>query len=166
VLDLRDDYDGHTAPGDRDAIKAAVDDICDRITGLPEFVRADARVITTGTQHGQQIHDGVIGVDDWWVNETSPKGVAAGIVYLAAKEHRIDVSQIEVAEAANVSKSTVVHRVNDIRDWRDRRAFEDVGDNDLKALAAEHDVDVGDHPDPDRDYLVDRLVQAGVEPEP
>jgi len=89
-------------------------------------------------------------------------GVAAGVVYVAAVDARFDVSQTEVASTAGVSKSTVVNRVNDIRDWRKRRRFEGVNYNELKRLASENDVDVG--MTPEREYLVDRLAGAGVEP--
>ena len=149
VLALRD---GAVEPGDPDAIDAAVNDLCDRIDGLPGRVRADAlELAAAASEH-----------DADWVERTDPKGVAAGVVYVTAKDARVDVSQTEVASTANVSKSTVVNRVNDIRDWRKRLKFDGVNYNDLKRLAAEHGVDVGSRPE--RDYLVDRLADAGVDP--
>lgn len=148
VLALRD---GSVEPGDPDAIDAAVNDICDRIDGLPGRVRADAlELAAAATEH-----------DAPWVERTNPKGVAAGVVYVVGKDARVDVSQTEVASTAGVSKSTVVNRVNDVRDWRDRRRFDGVNYNELKRLAAEHDVDVG--PQPAREYLVDRLAESGVD---
>jgi len=54
-----------------------------------------------------------------------------------------------------------VNRVNDVRYWRDRAQFDGVAYNDLKQIAAEHDVDVG--MTPEREYLIDRLVEAGVD---
>lgn len=148
VLALREDA---VEPGDPDGIHFAINDLCDRIDGLPSGVRADA--IETAKA--------AIDADADFVERTDPKGVAAGVVYVAAKDGRVDVSQTEVASKANVSKSTVVNRVNDVRAWRKRAAFEGVAYNDLKALAAENDVDVG--MTPERDYLVDRLVEAGAE---
>jgi transcription initiation factor TFIIIB Brf1 subunit/transcription initiation factor TFIIB len=149
VLALRD---GAVEPGDPDAIDAAVNDLCDRIDGLPGRVRADAlELAAAASEH-----------DADWVERTDPKGVAAGVVYVTAKDARVDVSQTEVASTANVSKSTVVNRVNDIRDWRKRLKFDGVNYNDLKRLANENDVDVG--ATPEREYLVDRLADAGVDP--
>jgi len=148
VLALREDA---VEPGDPDGIHFAINDLCDRIDGLPSGVRADA--IETAKA--------AIDADAGFVERTDPKGVAAGVVYVAAKDGRVDVSQTEVASKANVSKSTVVNRVNDVRDWRKRAAFEGVAYNDLKRLANDHDVDVG--ATPERDYLVDRLAEAGVE---
>jgi transcription initiation factor TFIIIB Brf1 subunit/transcription initiation factor TFIIB len=142
---------GSVEPGDPDAIDAAVNDLCDRIDGLPGRVRADAlELAADASEH-----------DAEWVNRTNPKGVAAGVVYVVAKDARVDVSQEEVASTAGVSKSTVVNRVNDVRYWRKRAAFDGISYNRLKALAADHDVDVG--PQPSREYLVDRLAEAGVE---
>jgi transcription initiation factor TFIIIB Brf1 subunit/transcription initiation factor TFIIB len=149
VLACRDDA---VAPGDPDAITAAVNDLCDRIDGLPARVRADAVGVV----------DAAIDADAGFVDGTDPTGVAAGVVYVAATDARVDVSQTDVADTAGVSKSTVVNRVTDVREWRDRTRFDDVAYNDLKQLAADHDVDVG--MTPDRDYLIDRLVSEGVGP--
>jgi len=148
VLALRDDA---VEPGDPDAITAAVNDLCDRIDGLPGRARADAH----------EVVDAAIDADADFIDGTDPKGVAAGVVYVAAKDARVDVSQTEVANVANVSKSTVVNRVNDVRYWRDRAQFDGVAYNDLKQIAADHDVDVG--MTPEREYLIDRLVEAGVD---
>lgn len=148
VLALRD---GSVEPGDPDAIDAAVNDLCDRIDGLPGRVRADALELAAEASTA----------DAGWVRRTDPKGVAAGVVYVTGKDDRVDISQTEVAAAAGVSKSTVVNRVNDIRDWRKRRRFDGVNYNRLKELAAEHDVDVG--VTPERDYLIDRLAEEGAE---
>jgi transcription initiation factor TFIIIB Brf1 subunit/transcription initiation factor TFIIB len=149
VLALREDA---VEPGDPDAIHAAITDLCDRIDGLPSGVRADAIEVATAAVDG----------DAGYIRRTDPAGVAAGIVYVAAKDARVDVSQTEVADVAGVSKSTVVNRVNDVRRFRKRLRFDGVGYNDLKALAADAGLDVGQAPG--RDYLIDRLVAAGVEP--
>lgn len=137
--------------GDPDAIDAAINDICDRVGGLPSKVRAAAL----------ELAGDATDADAAFVERTDPKGVAAGIVYVAAKDARVDVSQTEVADVAGVSKSTVVNRVNDVRDWRRRHGLRSKKYNALKRIAADHDVDVGETPE--REYLIDRLVEAGVE---
>jgi transcription initiation factor TFIIIB Brf1 subunit/transcription initiation factor TFIIB len=148
VLEL---WERAAEPGDPDVIRAAVNDVCDRIDGLPSRVRADVADLAADA----------IDADADFVSNTDPDGVAAGIVYVAAKDARVDVSQTEVADVAGVSKSTVVNRVNDVRDWRRRKDFEAKEYNTLKQIAADHGVDVGQQPE--RPYLIDRLVEAGVD---
>lgn len=137
--------------GDPDDIEAAINDVCDRIGGLPSGTRACALDLARDATDA----------DADFVSDTKPSGVAAGFVYVAAKDGRVDVSQTEVADVAGVSKSTVVNRVNDVRDWRRRQSLKGEGYNALKQLAADHGVDVGQQPE--LDYLVDRLVEAGVD---
>lgn len=137
--------------GDPDDIEAAINDVCDRIDGLPARVRACGLDITREATEA----------DADFVTNTNPSGVAAGFVYVAAKDGRVDVSQTEVADVAGVSKSTVVNRVNDVRDWRRRHGFESEDYNTLKQIASDHGVDVGQQPE--RDYLIDRLVESEVD---
>lgn len=146
-----------TSPGDRDAIEDTIDRILDAVDGVPEVVRTDAKAIAANLP------------DEQWVERTDPKGVAAGVVYVAAKDNRVSLSQDYVGDVAGVSKGTVISRVKDIRAWRGeeaavearREALGNVSYNRLKELAAENDVDVG--ATPARDDLIDRLAQAGVD---
>lgn len=135
--------------GDRDDIEAAVNDVCDRVDGLPSRVRSDAHELLSAVESAD------------FVARVDPSGVAAGVVYVAAVDARFDVSQPEVATIAGVSKATVVNRVRDIRDAVRRQSFADMSYNRLKEVAAENSVDVGQTPA--RDYLIDRLVESGVD---
>jgi len=136
--------------GDRDDIEAAVNDVCDRIDGLPSRVRSDAHELLSTVENAD------------FVARVDPGGVAGGVVYVAAVDARFDVSQPEVATVSGVSKATVVNRVRDIRDAVRRQSFTDMSYNRLKEVAADNGVDVGQTPA--RDYLIDRLVESGVDP--
>lgn len=140
-----------TEPGDPKAIDKAINDTCDQIDDLPESVRSEALQLAVEADEN----------DANWLQRTDPAGVAAGIVYVISVGDRVDITQTEVADAAGVSKSTVVNRVYDVRDWVDRQQLVDLNYNRLKELASDNNVDVGDTPD--RDYLIDRLVEAGVD---
>lgn len=149
ILSLWDDA---AVPGSPDAIDAAINDVCDAVDGVPERVRSDALSIAAD----------VTETDADFVTGTDPKGVAAGIVYIAATNARdvpLAVSQTKIGDAAGVSKSTVVNRVNDVRDWKRRQKYERMNYNRLKELAADRGLDVG--MTPERDYLIDRLVADG-----
>lgn len=148
VLALRE---GEVAqPGDDQAIDRSIGDICDAVDGMPGVVRNDALSMAS------ELPD----VD--WVRRTNPRGVAAGLVYVAAKDNRVDVSQTEVGDVAGVHKGTVINRVKDVREWQARRKFDGVEYNRLKQLAADNGVDVGQTPE--RDYLIGKLIDADVEP--
>lgn len=147
VLALRDDA---IETGDADSITRVVNDVCDRVDGIDWDVRADAQDIAAALTDD--------GAD--FVNRVDPRGVAAGVVWVACDDRHVDASQERIGDVAGVSKSTVVNRVQDIREWRQRAQFDGMTYNKLKQLAADHDVDVGQTPE--REYLIDRLVDAGV----
>jgi len=144
-------------PGDRVAIADTVDRILDAVDGVPDVVRDDAKAIVHNLPEAD------------WVENTDPKGVASGVVYVAAKDNRVSLAQDYIGDIAGVSKGTVISRVKDIRAWRgheaaveDRKArLEDLKYNRLKELASDHDVDVG--ATPAFDVLVERLAEAGVD---
>lgn len=102
--DVLEYVDDRAVRGNRDDIEAAVNDVCDRVEGLPSRVRADAHELLQKVK------------DESFVSRVDPVGLAAGVVYTAAAEARFDVSQAEVARTAGVSKATVVNRVTDIRE--------------------------------------------------
>lgn len=134
-----------------DDLPAIVDDVMNGIDGaVPSVVREDAREMADA-----------IDPDADWVRRCDPKAVAAAVVYVASKRHRVDVTQAEAGDAVGVSRHAVNARSQDVRRWDKKRRLDALTYNRLKELAAEHDVDVG--PTPERPDLVDRLFEAGVE---
>jgi len=133
-----------------------IPNIVDRVVAgidgdIPEAVRSDAVDMATA-----------IDPEVDWVRRCNPKAIGAAIVYVAAKRHRLDVTQAEVGEPVGISRHAVNARSQDVKRWDTRRRFDDMSYNELKAVAADHAVDVGQTPE--RDYLVDSLVDAGVSP--
>ena len=140
-----------TTAATHDDLPAIVDDVMGGIDGaVPSVVREDAREMAEA-----------IDPDADWVRRCDPKAVAAAVVYVAAKRHRVDITQAEAGEAVGVSRHAVNARSQDVRDWDTRRRLDDCTYNRLKELAAEHGIDVG--PTPERPALVDRLADAGVD---
>ena len=144
----------------KDVIDAATasdgeDSYVERIIGdlgdLPDVVADEAASILS------YIED----VDEGWSRRCSPAALNASVVYVAAQNNRVDVSQREVAEAANISRHTVKERVKEVRHADRRRCLGWRDYNELKELAAEHDVDVG--MTPERDELINALANEGVE---
>lgn len=89
--------------GGTEAITTAIDDIYESFEHMPEVVHDDA----------MRLVDEVTGAG-WLVNK-NPRGVAAGLLYVAASNNRIDLSQQDAADKAGVHKETVMSRVQDVR---------------------------------------------------
>lgn len=97
----------HVADGGGEAIRKSVDTVFERFDDVPDFVRDEALEMAADLE----------GAD--WVVSKNPVGVAAGLLYVAGKENRIDLSQAELADMAGIHKETVLNRVKDIRDYFD-----------------------------------------------
>lgn len=139
------------ASASHDDIPSIVETVVAGIDGaIPEAVREDAVEMADA-----------IDPDADWVRRCDPKAVAAAIVYVAAKRNRLDVTQAEAGEPVGMSRHAVNARSQDVKKWDTRRRFDDMNYNPLKELAAANGVDVGQTPE--REYLIDRLVEAGVE---
>lgn len=142
---------GDGAAASHDDIPSIVERVVAGIGGsIPEAVREDAVDMADA-----------IDPDDGWVRRCDPKAIAAAVVYVAAKRHRLDVTQAEAGDPVGMSRHAVNARSQDVKEWDTRRRLEAMNYNPLKELAAEHAVDVGMAPE--RDYLIDRLVDAGVD---
>lgn len=140
------------ASASHDDIPSIVETVVAGIGGsIPETVREDAVDMADA-----------IDPDADWVRRCDPKAVAAAIVYVAAKRNRLDVTQAEAGDPVGMSRHAVNARSQDVKRWDTRRRFDDMNYNPLKELAADNGVDVGQTPE--REYLIDRLVEAGVEP--
>lgn len=144
--------DGDGGAFTRDDLPAIVDRIVGSIGGhVPDAVREDAREMAEA-----------VDPDADWVRRCDPKAVAAGIVYVAAKRNRVDVTQAEAGEPVGMSRHAVNARSQDVKEWDTRRRFEGVSYNRLKELAAKNGAGVG--PTPERETLVEVLANMGVEP--
>lgn len=140
------------ASASHDDIPSIVETVVAGIDGsIPEAVREDAVDMADA-----------IDPEAGWVRRCDPKAVAAAVVYVAAKRNRLDVTQAEAGEPVGMSRHAVNARSQDVKRWDTRRRFDGMNYNPLKELAAANGVDVGQTPE--REYLIDRLVEAGVEP--
>lgn len=118
---------------------------------VPESVREDATEMANA-----------IDPEDGWVRRCDPKAVAAGVVYVAAKRNRLDVTQAEAGDPVGMSRHAVNARSQDVKRWDIRRRLEALNYNRLKELAGSNGIDVGKAPE--REYLIDRLAEHGVVP--
>lgn len=143
IIDVSDE-DNH------DDFEAIVDRIIQAIDGnVPETVRDEAFDMANAIDH-----------DADFVRRCKPESVAAGIVYVAARRNRLDVTQAECGDPVGMSRHAVNARSQAIKRWDNRRRIEAFPYNRLKELAAEHGIDVG--MTPEREYLIDRLAENGV----
>lgn len=133
------------------SVGALVESVIDAYDWLPDAAVDDARDMAVA-----------VDTDSGEFRRASPKSVAAAIVYVAAKHHRVDMSQAEAGDAIGASRHAVNARSQDVQRWNRRRRLDGENYNDLKRLAAEHGVDVGMAPD--RDDLIESLAEAGVSP--
>lgn len=146
------------AAHDFESMKPTVEDLPDLVERVADAID---RVPDTVADDARSLAEDIVDERPKFARKTKPKGVAAGVFYVASESNRFDVSMREVADAIGVSKHTVVARVQDVRYWIRRRSFDGVNYNELKRLASENDVDVGQTPE--REYLIERLIESGVE---
>lgn len=103
IIRVHGDVEPRIAADGGEAVTRAVEDVFKHFDDVPDFVRSKAL----------EMVDDLDGAD--WLRNKNPNGVAAGALYVAAKQNRVDLSQSELADVAGVHKETVLSRVKDIR---------------------------------------------------